>query len=105
MIEQKDMRAFSFDFPIDNSNSQAYKLCANDYFKGIGPFGSPFAFLSYGITYKEIVDFAKLSVEFIDFIFNFLFDDISGTVRDQIIQFLKETGLTAAEIKWRIKML
>ena len=105
MIKQKEMQTFSIDLSIDSTIFKAYKHCAIDYFKGIGPFGSPFTFLSYGITYPQMLDLAKFSTTFMQYIFDFLFCDINGAIQDRIIDFLAEAGLTAAEITWRIKMI
>lgn len=105
MIEQKEKVAPFIDLPIETIDLQAYKHCASYYFKGVGPFGSPFAFLSYGIKYKEMLDLAKFSTTFMDYIFDFLFSEITPAVQDRIIDFLAEAGLTAAEITWRIKMI
>ena len=82
MISEKIPYRLFLDLPIDNIKLNDYKLCASDYFNGIGPFGSPFAFLSYGITYPEMVYFSKFSIEF-----------------------LKEAQLTRYEIKDRLEDL
>ncbi len=103
MIKQKEIKAFFVDLPIDSINLNAYKHCAIDYFKGIGPFGSPFTFLSYGITYAQMLYFSKFSVEFINFLFSFIFSDIKNESRYKVLDFLAEAGLTAAEIKNRIQ--
>ncbi len=100
MMEQKEKRTFSVDLPIDSINLNAYKHCANDYFKGIGPFGSPFAFLSYGITYKQMLFMAKFSVDFTTFIFEFLSNNLN--LIDKILDFLADAWLTEAEIRERI---
>jgi hypothetical protein len=93
---------YNCNIPIMGTDFDAYKHCALDYFKGVGPFGSPFAFLSYGIRYGEMLYFAKFSTEFLDFLFDFLISDISNHTADKVILFLAEAGLTAAEIKERL---
>jgi hypothetical protein len=97
------------EVPQSNSNFSigvdVYKNCFTDYVKGIGSFGSPFAFLSYGITYEQMLYFTKYSVEFLIFIFNLLISDIPHATQDKIVKFLAEAGLTAAEIKEIIKTL
>ena len=103
MIKQKEMQSFSIDLPIDSINLNAYKHCAIDYFKGIGPWGSPFTFLSYGINYSQMLFMAKFSVEFINFLFAFIFSDIKNESRYKVLDFLAEAGLTAAEIKEKIQ--
>ena len=105
MIEQKEKVAPFIDLPIETIDLETYNVCATDYFKGVGPFGSPFAFLSYGIKYKEMLDLAKFSTTFMQYIFDFLFSEINGAIQDRIIDFLAEAGLTVAEITWRIKMI
>ena len=100
MIKQKESQTLLIDLPIDDITLQAYKHCANDYFKGIGPFGSPFSFLSYGITYQQMLFLAKFSTEFMSFIFKFLSDNLN--LLDKILNFLADAWLTEAEIKERI---
>ena len=97
MIKQKEIKAFSVDLPMNSIYLQAYKHCANDYFKGIGPFGSPFSFLSYGITYQQMLFMAKFSTEFMSFIFKFLSNNLN--LIDKILDFLADAWLTEAEIK------
>ena len=105
MIQQKEIGVHFVDLPMDSIDLKTYKLCASDYFKGAGPWGSPFTFLSYGFTYQEMLYFSKFSTTFMQYIFDFLFCDINGAIQDRIIDFLAEAGLTVAEITWRIKMI
>ena len=105
MISEKIPYRLFLDLPIDNIKLNDYKLCASDYFNGIGPFGSPFAFLSYGITYSEMVYFSKFSIEFLNFIFDFLIKTEKPATRDKVIEFLKEAQLTRYEIKDRLEDL
>ncbi len=85
-----------------NIDIELYKSCLLDFIKGIGPFGSPFAFLSYGISYSEMVQFAKFSIEFTDFIFLFLTSNEKQSVKDKSVNFLLESGLSLLEIHERL---
>ena len=69
MIEQTEKISLFIDLLKSNTDLDVYKECASDYFKG----RKPFLFLSYGITYDEMLYFAKFSIEFLNFIFDFLF--------------------------------
>lgn len=82
-------------------NEKNYYDCAGDFFKGLGPWGSPFTFTSYGITYSQMLDFARLSVEFVDFIIDFIVNSQNHAATDIAIKFLLESWLTLAEIKDR----
>lgn len=105
MIEQKEIRRCFVDLPDFNIQMETYKNCARDYFNGVIPWGSPFHFLSHGITYDEMLYFAKFSIEFMDFLFDFLFSEITGAIQDRIIDFLADAWLTEAEITERIEMI
>ncbi len=84
------------------NNTLTFINVFTDYVKGIGPFGSPFAFLSYGKTYDEMLDFAKSSPEVIDFIFDFIINNKQQSVIDKSINVLMDTGLSIGEIKEKI---
>jgi hypothetical protein len=75
------------------------KLCAIDYFKGVGPFGSPFIFLSYGITYPRMVYFAKFSVGFMNFIFHYVATEEKQSNVDRAVDFLHDSCLLDDEIE------
>lgn len=88
------------DFSKSNIDLDVYKNCASDYLKESSPpWGSPFHFLSYGIEYDEMLYFAKFSIKFIDFIFNFIVLEQKQASIDKATNFLLKAGLPFDEIK------
>ncbi len=84
---------------LNNSiNFDVYKICFTDYVSG----KMPFLFVNYGILYSDLLYFCKSSVEFSNFIFDFIISEQNQSKIDNSINFLIETGLTIDEIKERI---
>lgn len=84
---------------------EPYKPCFTDYVHSIGPFGSPFTFLSYGISYPEIVNFAMSSVDFLNFVFLSLIKSEKVSEMHKILDFLKDCRITKDEIKERSEVM
>ena len=83
---------------IGKIDFRVYETCFIDYVSG----KMPFLFVNYGILYPDLLNFAKSSVDFIDFIFSFIVSGQKQQIIDKSIDFLLESGLSLDEIKEHI---
>ena len=80
-----------------------YKFCFLDYVRGMGPFSSPFAFLSYGISYGEMVSGIKHSSPFLHFIILFILDTEKSSEYEKALDILDDSGITPEELQTKLQ--
>ena len=78
---------------------KAYKLCFFDYVKEIGPRGSPFTFLTYGVTYKQMIAKIEQSPEFLNFMILFIIDLEKQSEYEKALDVLQEAGISQEQLQ------
>ena len=95
------------EVPQSNSNFSiavdVYKNCFTDYIRGIGPFGSPFAFLSYGISYPDMLNGIRQYPAFLHFIILFILDTEKSSEYEKVLDVLNGTGITPEELQRQLQ--
>ena len=76
-----------------------YKLCFSDYVKGIGPWGSPFTFTSYGITYEQMIAKIQQSPDFLNFISLSIIDLEKQSEYEKALGVLQEAGISQEQLQ------
>ena len=87
---------FSIDLDV-------YKSCFTDYVKEIGPFASPFAFTSYGISYDEMVSSINQYPGFLNFIILFILGSEKPSEYDKALDVLDDAGITPEELQKKLQ--
>ena len=82
-------------------HTETYKLCFFDYVKEIGPWGSPFTFLSYGLTYEQMIAKIQQSPEFLNFIILSIIDLEKQSEYEMALGVLQEAGSAKNSYKTR----
>ena len=80
-------------------HTEAYKYSFADYVKGIGPWGSPFSFLSYGVNYKQMIAKIQQSSEFLHFIILFIIDLEKPSEYEKAMAVLYEAGISQEQLQ------
>ena len=80
-------------------HTEAYKLCFFDYVKEIGPWGSPFTFVSYGVTYKQMIAKIQQSPEFLNFIILSIMDFEKQSEYEKALGILQEAGISQEQLQ------
>lgn len=84
----------NFDMSIER-----YNLCFSDYVQGIGPWGSPFTFSSYGITYEQMIKKIQQSPDFLNFTISFIIDLEKQSEYEKALCVLKEAGISQEQLQ------
>jgi hypothetical protein len=96
--EEKPESNSKFSIQLD-----VYKNCFIDYVKAIGPFASPFAFLSYGISYPEMLNGIRQYPAFLNFIILFIMESEKPSEYNKAMDVLNDAGITAEELRKKLQ--
>ena len=96
----EEVHQSSSNFSID---LDVYKSCFTDYVKAIGPFASPFAFLSYGISYQDMLNGIRQYPAFLNFIILFIMEAEKPSEYDKALDILNDTGITPEELQRQLQ--